>query len=66
MTLNPLLVAFQDPVPILNAFARDYRTRNIAPDSLDVRSRTVEDTLGSIRQVIAMLGAKEPRMTSTG
>ena len=26
VSLVPLLVAYQDPVPILNAFARDYQT----------------------------------------
>ena len=41
VALEPLLVAYQDPVPILNAFTQDYRTSNIAPDSLGVQSRTV-------------------------
>ena len=66
VAFNPLLVAYQDPVPIFNAFARDYRTGNIAPDSRGVRSRTVEDSVRSIVQAIAMLGAKDPQMTSTG
>ena len=66
MALDPLLVAYQDPVPILNAFARDYRTGEIAPSSRGVRSRTVEDAVRSIGQAIAMLGAKDPRMTPTG
>ena len=29
--LDSLLVSYKDPVPILNAFARDFRTGNIAP-----------------------------------
>ena len=33
VALDPLLVAYKDPVPILNAFTRDYRTGNIAPNS---------------------------------
>ena len=66
MALDPLLVAYQDPVTILNAFTRDYRTGNIVPDSRGVRSRTVEDAVRSIGQAIVMLGAKDPRMTSTG
>ena len=66
MALNPLLVAYKDPAPILNAFDRDYQTGNITPYSHGVRSRTVEDSVRSIGQVIAMLGAKYPRMTSTG
>ena len=66
VALDHLLVAYQDPVPILNAFAQDYQTGNIAPDSRGVRSITVEDAVRSIGQAIAMLGAKDPRMTSTG
>ena len=60
VALNPLLVAYQDPVPILNAFARDYQTGNIAPDIRGIRSRTVEDIAWSIGQAIAMLGSKDP------
>ena len=56
VALDPLLVTYQYPVPILNAFARDYRTGNIAPDSRGVQSRTVEDTIQLIGQAIAMLG----------
>ena len=41
--LDPLLIAYQDPVPILNAFTWDYRTGSIAPGSRSVRSRTVEE-----------------------
>ena len=66
VALDPLLVAYQYPIPILNAFARDYRTGAIAPGSHGVRSRTVEDAVRSIGQAIAMLGAKDPSMTPTG
>ena len=66
MALDPLLIAYQDPVPILNDFARDYQTGNIAPDSRGILSRTVEDAVRSIGQAIAMLGSKDPQMTSTG
>ena len=44
-TLDPLLVTYNDPVPILNAFSRDYRTGNIVPNSCAVQSRTVEDAI---------------------
>ena len=63
--LDPLLVTYKYPVPILNTFARDYRTRNITPNSRAVRYRTVEDDTRSIGQAIVVLGAKYPRMTST-
>ena len=36
VTLNTLLFAYQDPVTTLNAFAQDYRTGNIAPNSRGV------------------------------
>ena len=65
VALEPLLVAYKDPVPIFSAFNRDYRTGNIDPNSRAVRSRTVENSVQSIGQVIAMQGAKDPRMTST-
>ena len=66
VALDPLLVAYQDHVPILNAFAWDYRTGNIAPDTRGVQSRTVEDAVRSIGHAIAMLGGTHPRMTYTG
>ena len=57
---------YKEPVPILNTFARDYRTGNIAPNSRAVQSITVEYAARSIGQGIAVLGAKDPQMTSTG
>ena len=66
MALEPLVVAYKDPVPILNAFSWDYRNGNITPNSRGVQSITVEDAVRSIGQAIAMLGSKDPRMTSTG
>ena len=58
VALDPLRVAYQDPVPILNTFARDYQTDKIAPDSRGVQSRTVEDAVRLIGQAIAMLGTR--------
>ena len=65
MALDPLLVAYKGPVPILNDFARDYRIWNIVPNSCAVRYITVEDAIWSIGKAIAVLGDKDPRMTST-
>ena len=31
--LDHLIVAYKDPIPILNAFAQDYQTGKIAPNS---------------------------------
>ena len=66
VALDPLLVGYKDPFPIINTFTRDYQTGNITPNSRGVQSRTVEDDIRLIGQAIAMLGAKDPRMTSTG
>ena len=66
VALDLLLVTYKYPVPILNAFSRDYRTGNIAPNIHAVRSITVEDAVRSIGQEIVALGDKDPRMTSTG
>ena len=65
LSLDPLLVAYKYPVPILNAFARDYSTGNIDPNRRAVRSRTVDDSVRLIGQAIAVLGAKDPQMTTT-
>ena len=66
VALDPLLVTYKDPVPILNNFARDYQTGNITPNIRGVQSRTVEDAVRSIGQAIAMMGAKDPHMAFTG
>ena len=66
VSLKPLIIAYKEPPPILNAFTRDYQTGNIAPNSCAVQSRTVEDAVRLIGQAIEILGAKDPRMTSTG
>ena len=66
MALEPLIVAYNEPVPIRNAFAQDYQTGNITAIQPWVRSITVEDAVRSIGQAIAMLGAKDSQVTSTG
>ena len=48
VAVDPLLVAYKHPVPILNSFDRDYRTVNIATNIRAVQSRTVEDSVHSI------------------
>ena len=64
--LNPLLIVYKDPVPILNIFARDYRTGDITPTSSPVRSRTAEDAVQSIGQALAALGLADPRYGKDG
>ena len=36
MALEPLLVSYRDPVPILNTFSRKYRTGDITPSGCQV------------------------------
>ena len=63
---DPLLVSYRDLVPILNAFARQYRKGDIAPRSRQVRSHTVEESVRSIGQALAALGTRDPRLTIQG
>ena len=66
VALDPLLIGYKDPVPILNIFARDYRTGDITPTSSPVRSRTAEDAVRSIGQALAALGLADPRYGKDG
>ena len=61
MSLDPLLIGYKDLVPILNIFARDYRTGDITPTSSPVQSRTAEDAVRSISQALVALGLANPR-----
>ena len=60
VSLNPLLIGYKEPVPILNTFSRYYRTGDIAPTSGPVRSCTVEDAVRSIGQALEALGLAGP------
>ena len=61
VALDPLLIGYKDPVPILNIFARYYRTGDITPTIIPVQSRTAEDAIQSIGQALAALGLANPR-----
>ena len=66
VALDPLHIGYKEPVPILNTFARDYRTGDIAPTSIPVRSRTSEDTVRSIGQLLVALGLADLRYGKNG
>ena len=66
MALDPLLIGYKDPVPVLNIFARDYRTGDITSTSSPVQSRTAEDAVRSIGQALAALGLADPRYRKDG
>ena len=55
-----------DPVPILQLYARRYRTGAIAPSQREVKSRTVEQALRAVGQTFASLGANDPRLNPFG
>ena len=66
VSLDPLIISYNDPTPILNTFAQDYRTRDIDPTSGPVRSCTAEDAMWSIGQALAALGLANPRYRKDG
>ena len=57
---NHLLVFYRDPVPIINTFARQYRTGSLTPSRHQLLSRTVEDAASSISQALAAMGDHTP------
>ena len=64
--LETLLVLYRYLAPIINAFVRNYRTGSIDPSGHQVISRTVEDAIRSIGEVLADLDTRDPRLTSQG
>ena len=63
---DPGLSNHEDPVGILQVFARRYRDGRLAPSRMQVQSRTVEDVLRAVGQAFAKLGAPDPRKSYTG
>ena len=53
-------------VPILNKFERHYQTLSLALIRRQVQYRMVEDTVQSILQAFANMGAPYYRLTSQG
>ena len=66
VALDPLLISYADPVPILNTFAQEYRDGTISASGKKVRSRTVEDAIRSIGQALSAMGAPDPRLNAEG
>ena len=60
VALNPILVSYQDPMPILNTYVRQYRTGSLAPIIRQVHSYTVEDVVWPIGQDLANMGSPGP------
>ena len=64
--LDPTLVQYSDPVPLLQVFGHRYRSGNLAPSQTQVRGRTVGDAIRAVGQTLAGLGYRDPRLTSNG
>ena len=60
VALDSLLVSYQDPVPILDTFAGQYRIGDLSPRVLQVKPCTVEDNTWSIEQATSTMRSPEP------
>lgn len=63
---DPGLSEYDDPIPLLMLFARQYRCGDMAPNKKPVRARTTEDALRFVGQAFASVGALDPRRTPLG
>ena len=66
MAPKSLLVLYRDPVPILNASRRQYRTGVIDRSRCPLRFRRVEDSIQLIFQALTALGTRDPRFKIQG
>jgi hypothetical protein len=64
--LPPLLHDIDDPIPLLQVFARRYRDGRLASRGKPVRSRTVEETVRAIGRTFVLLGTQNPRLNPFG
>ncbi len=63
---DPFLQDLDDPIPLLQIFARRYREGLLAPSGASVRSQTVEGALHAVGQTLAALGQPDPRLQPSG
>ncbi len=61
-----MLTTIADPIPLLQLFARRYRTGAVAPRGDAVASKTVARALRAVGQTLAALGQPDPRLTTQG
>ena len=66
VALDPHLSSYEDPIPILVTFAREYRVGDVSAASGGVRSKTVQDAVRSVAQTLTALGARDPRLSASG
>jgi hypothetical protein len=55
-----------DPVMILQVYAHQYRTGELAPSGHPVSSQTVEDALRAVGQTLTTMGADDIRLNNHG
>jgi hypothetical protein len=63
---DPYLQSIRDPVPLLQLFARQYRTGEVAPKQRKVSAKTVGKAIRAVGQTLATLGCPDPRLTVKG
>jgi hypothetical protein len=63
---DPGLGTYEDPVPILHLFARQWRDGRIAPAGNPFCAQTAEDAVRQVGQAFSLLGAHDPHRTQIG
>jgi len=66
LAIEPATADIPDPIPIFQVFAHRYRQGEISPSKSVVRGRTVGDALRAVRQTMAHMGLRDPRLTPSG
>ena len=62
LLLDPTLTEIEDPIAILQVYAHQYYTGELAPNHKPVRSCTVEVALQAIGQMLQSMGAHDPHL----
>lgn len=63
---DPLLTEVEDPIPIFMVYARRVRDGRASKSGKPVKHGTVDEELRAVGQTMALLGARDPRLTPQG
>ena len=63
---DPYLSGIDDKIPIIRVFAQRLRVGTLSRSHLAIRATHVRDEVLRVAKVFTELGAKDPRLTSTG
>ena len=66
VALDPLLLLYKDPIPILATFAAEYRCGDISASGKNAHYCTVEDAVRYIGQALTVMGSKDAQINSEG